>query len=69
MEQEETQFLARIRETLLGLAPRGLIRDQRHPRAETPPDPDDSSSSSSESGEDHRRSDNRSYTRLREVSI
>ena len=64
MEQEETQFLTRIRETLPGLAPRGPVGDQRHLRAETLPDLNDSSSLSSELSEDHRRSDNKSYTRL-----
>jgi hypothetical protein len=67
MEQEETQFLAYIRETLPRLTPQGPARDQGHPRAGTPPDPDYSLSSSSESGEDHRRSNSRSRTRPREV--
>jgi hypothetical protein len=67
MEQEETQFLARIRETLPGLAPQGPAKDQGHLRAETPPDPDHSLSLSSELGEDHRRSDSRSHTRPRGV--
>jgi hypothetical protein len=69
MEQEETQFLAYIRETLPGLTPQGPAKDQGHLRAETPPDPDYSLSSSSESGEDHRRSDSRSHTRPRGVLI
>jgi hypothetical protein len=69
MKQEETQFLACIRETLPRLTPQEPARDQGHPRAGTPPDPDYSLSLSSESGEDHGRSNSRSRTRPREVLI